>query len=63
MLLPDEANSLKLFDLAYENFQSISRAQRFYLSFLLVYLSVVWGWYLSRLKGVHCIHCSWGPIQ
>jgi len=47
MLLPEEATSLKLFDLAYENFQSICRAQRFYLSFLLVYLSVVWGWYFA----------------
>jgi hypothetical protein len=47
MLLPEEATSLKLFDPAYENFQSVSRAQRFYLSFLLVYLSVVWGWYFA----------------
>jgi hypothetical protein len=35
----------KAFDLAYQNLQSISRAQRFYLSALLVYLCAVWGWY------------------
>ncbi len=41
----DDSSSWKLFELAYENLQSISKAQRFYLSLLLVYLCAVWGWY------------------
>lgn len=32
------------FDLALSNLQTISNAQRFYLSALLVYLCLVWGW-------------------
>jgi hypothetical protein len=33
------------FDLAYSNLQSISRAQRLYLTALLLYLCLVWGWF------------------
>lgn len=35
------------FDLALSNLQSISAAQRFYLSALLVYLCLVWGWFFA----------------
>jgi len=40
----DESNRVA-FDLAHANLQSITRAQRFYLSSLLVYLCLVWGWF------------------
>jgi len=41
----EQSSPGKPFDLAYQNVQSISKAQRFYLSALLVYLCAVWGWY------------------
>src|SRR5437667_7508243 len=46
----ERAESWRLFDLANQNLQSIGKAQRFYLSSLLVYLCVVWGWYFVAAK-------------
>ncbi|MFY9559882.1 MAG: hypothetical protein WAQ52_06590 [Terriglobales bacterium] len=46
----ERAESWRSFDLAHQNLQSISKAQHFYLSTLLAYLSVVWGWYFVAAK-------------
>src|SRR5947209_4143583 len=46
----ERSESWRLFDLAHQNLLSISKAQRFYLSALLVYLCIVWGWYLVAAK-------------
>lgn len=46
-----DENARLRFDLALANFQSISRAQHFYVSALLVYLALVWGWYFVGGKG------------
>ncbi|MDE3136030.1 MAG: hypothetical protein KGL59_05625 [Acidobacteriota bacterium] len=44
MSVEDDHKRLR-FDLADRNLQSVSRAQHFYLSALLVYLCLVWGWF------------------
>ncbi len=46
----ERAEGWRLLDLAHQNLQSISKAQRFYLSTLLVSLCVVWGWYFAAAK-------------
>lgn len=46
------AEMWRLFDLAHDNFKSISKAQYFYLSTLLIYLAIVWGWHFTAVSGV-----------
>ncbi|MCI0628666.1 MAG: hypothetical protein L0387_44630, partial [Acidobacteria bacterium] len=36
----------RLFELHRANLQSVSRAQKIYLTTLLTYLALIWGWYL-----------------
>jgi hypothetical protein len=45
------AEQWRLFDLAHDNLKSIGKAQYFYLSTLLIYLSIVWGWHFTALSG------------
>ena len=44
-VIDDDSRNRLRFELAHSNLQSISSAQRFYLSALLVYLCLVWGWF------------------
>jgi hypothetical protein len=47
----DRTETWRLFDLAHEQFKSISKAQYFYVSTLLIYLAIVWAWHLTGLSG------------
>ena len=49
--MDDRDEKWRIFQLFYENFQSVSKAQDFYVRVLMLFLGLVWSWELLGRKG------------